>query len=149
MEQRLGGGVPRVWLRVSCALALVACSSQGKAPGTDGGGSAEVNDAASLDAGDATRASNCDVNCAPINHVLTQQAAPKDCTFTIGLVPPDPSNVRVRNGTAAIPPGATDGWSYEPGMMAITLNGSYCVSARNGTITSLTMLFGCPSCPIP
>jgi hypothetical protein len=55
----------------------------------------------------------------------------------------------VRNGGMTIPQSDTDGWAYEPGMMVITLAGSYCVSVRDGTITVLTMLLGCPSCPIP
>jgi hypothetical protein len=57
--------------------------------------------------------------------------------------------VRVEVGNAVIPPSDRDGWVYEPGMMAITLTGSYCQAVRDGTLGELVMLFGCPVGPIP
>jgi hypothetical protein len=136
------------WLSVLFTLALATCSSTTAAPGPDSAVDPDANPTPA-DAGDAVAPGTCDTQCAPLRVTLTRAAAPEDCTFAIGRVPPDPTNVRVHNGSMTVPQSDTDGWAYEPGMMAITLAGSYCVSVRDGTITTLTMLFGCPSCPIP
>jgi hypothetical protein len=69
------------------------------------------------------------------------------------VIPPDPSNIRVRGTVDAVvvtvPEGDLDGWVYEPGFLSITLNGSSCRQVRDGTLTDLLVLFGCPLCPIP
>ena len=48
-----------------------------------------------------------------------------------------------------IPPSATDGWGYNPRMTAVILTGSYCQNVLDGTITNVTVLFGCGITNIP
>lgn len=131
---------------VACLL-LLACSSQ-KGQDLSGG----TGGSGGWDGGSPVDANAC-TNCGIAGHTLTRQSPPSDCTFNLDTAPPVPNNVRVM-GTVdtiymGIPQGDPDGWVYEPGSMAITLEGSSCRKVRDGTITGLQMLFGCPSCPIP
>jgi hypothetical protein len=148
MHERRVMGWSAGWSSVLCTLALAACSSMQVGLAPDSAVDADAN-ATPADAGDTMAPASCNTQCSPVSVTLQRAAPPDDCTFALGQVPPDPTNVRLRNGAMTIPQSETDGWVYEPGMMAITLTGSYCVSVRDGTITALTMLLGCPSCPIP
>jgi hypothetical protein len=131
-------------------LLLLACSSQNSPQGPPGGSGGS----AGSDAGSPVDGyPSCNTNCGLTTHPLVRQSAPNDCTFEVGQIPPDPNNVRVRatmNAAAVtVPQDDLNGWVYEPGMLSITLEGSFCERVRDGTLTDLLMLFGCPLCPIP
>jgi hypothetical protein len=149
MDRRVVWSAWATLLSVCCALVVAAgCSSQKAAPGSDGGGNID----AQPDSGqgiDTTLPSSCE-SCSVTSHTLTQGAPPGDtCTFTIGQVPPVPADVLVRAGGLTIPESESNGWVYLPGMMSIALMGSSCDSIQDAGTTTLTMLFGCGSCPIP
>ena len=128
-------------------LLLVGCSSQERAAsGSDA--AADVAEVAGVVV-DSIEQPEDGANCGVSSHTLVRQEPPSDCTFALDQVPPVPSNVRVQVGATAIPPNDLDGWVYEPGMLAITLSGSWCQRVRDGTITEIRMLFGCPTHPIP
>jgi hypothetical protein len=115
-----------------CALWLAACSSQEHpTSGADAAADADLDLVVTID------------SCSITSHTLVPQAPPNDCTFTFDQVPRDPTSVKFKTGGKTIPQSDTEGWVYEPGMLAITLSGSYCQSVRDGTITELTMLVGC------
>ena len=135
---------------IACLL-LLACSSQEPqgSPGGSGGGTGSDAgspvDGTAIDEGHPSCPGNCGVT--------TYTSAPSDCTFNFAMSPSDPSNVKVLGmvGTmvVTIPQGDPDGWVYGPGFLAITLDGAACQQVRDGTLTDLRVLFGCPSCPIP
>ena len=68
------------------------------------------------------------------------------CTFSLGGVPPDPSNIAVLAGGAQVPKDTshTQGWDYTAGMASIQLYGSYCTNVMNMTTTDVHTIFGCP-----
>jgi len=71
------------------------------------------------------------------------------CNFALDSVPPDPSNIYVKDqNNNQIPKDATNGWSYGAGMMSIIIRGSYCDQIMAGTITSVATIYGCPGVPI-
>jgi len=75
------------------------------------------------------------------------------CTFGLGSVPPDPSNVGVYSdpGMKKIPKDVThvNGWDYGAGMKSIELFGPACDAVKNKTTTKIQAAFGCPGIPIP
>lgn len=139
----------------TACLLLLACSSQAPQGSPGGSGGSAGSDAGSpvdgitIDEGYLS----CPGNCGITSHPPTRRAPPSDCTFDLETVPPVPDNIRVQGRVNAVlvtvPQGDPDGWLYEPGFMAITLDGASCRQVRDGTLTDLRVLFGCPSCPIP
>ncbi|SRR6266700_2695078 len=147
-----GGNVLWVGLLAALCLGLAACSSQQAAGDVSGAGGAGA-----LDGGTPTGAgqpdgtgapSACVVNCGLVQYTLTQRA-PDSCTFFLAVVPPDPNNVAVKLGNTTIPESDTEGWAFEPGLMAITFTGSYCQAVLDGTLAGVRMLAGCTGCPVP
>jgi len=76
------------------------------------------------------------------------------CTFSLGNVPPDPSNVAIEfNGDSGLRAPRdtthTNGWDYTSAAnTAIQLYGSWCDNLANGAYTSARILMGCPDNPI-
>jgi len=73
----------------------------------------------------------------------------RSCTFQLSGAPPDPLNVKVQADNVTVPPSATDGWGYNPSMTSVILTGTYCSRVLDGTITNVTVLFGCGITGIP
>jgi len=76
------------------------------------------------------------------------------CSFGLGQVPPDPTNVGVyANGNTAmkIPkdPTHVNGWDYGAGMKSVVLYGAACDAVKAGTTKTIQAAFGCPGVPIP
>jgi hypothetical protein len=75
------------------------------------------------------------------------------CTFGLGQVPPDPSNIGVYSdpGMKKIPKDVThvNGWDYGAGMKSIELFGAACDAVKAKTITNVQAIFGCPGQIIP
>ncbi len=65
------------------------------------------------------------------------------CTFSLDAVPPVPDNVTVTGDGNIIPPSASNGWLYQPGMRAITLSGEYCQRVMTGALQNVVAIFGC------
>jgi hypothetical protein len=79
--------------------------------------------------------------------VLTQIGMQiSSCTFSLGGVPPDPSNIAVLAGGKQVPKDTThtQGWDYTAGMSSVQLYGSYCTNVMNMTTTDVQTIFGCP-----
>jgi hypothetical protein len=70
------------------------------------------------------------------------------CTLQI-KTPPDPTNIAVEADGKRVPPSATNGWQYGPGMKTIQLTGTWCTDYQNGTIKNVQTIFGCPGIVIP
>jgi hypothetical protein len=79
----------------------------------------------------------------------TIQGQITSCTFNLGTVPPDPSNIAVMGDGHTIPKSDTNGWSYVAGMRSVILNGSYCDAVKAMTLKSVQAIFGCPGQVIP
>jgi hypothetical protein len=73
----------------------------------------------------------------------------RSCTFSLSSKPPDPTNVKVQADGVTVPPSATDGWGFNPGITAVILTGSYCQNVLNGTTKDVEVLFGCGINNIP
>ncbi len=73
----------------------------------------------------------------------------RSCTFQLGSKPPDPTNVKVQADGVTVPPSATDGWGFNPGITAVILTGSYCQHVLDGTTQDVQVLFGCGINNIP
>jgi hypothetical protein len=78
------------------------------------------------------------------------------CSFGLGSVPPDPTNVGVyANGDTSmkIPKDVThaNGWDYGAGMKSIVLYGAACdaVKAMPPTTKTIQAIYGCPGVVIP
>jgi hypothetical protein len=76
------------------------------------------------------------------------------CSFGLGSVPPDPTNVGVyANGQTnmRIPKDVThaNGWDYGAGMKSIVLYGAACDAVKNMTTKTIQAIFGCPGVVIP
>jgi hypothetical protein len=72
----------------------------------------------------------------------------KSCTFQLGAVPPDPTNIAVLGDNKAIPKDPVNGWSYGAGMTSVVLNGTSCAGVTAGTIQQVSTIFGCPGVTI-
>jgi von Willebrand factor type A domain-containing protein len=75
------------------------------------------------------------------------------CTFSLGKVPPDPTNIGVyamsASGTTKLAESATNGWQYGAGMTSIELTGAACDAVKSKTTTDVQAIFGCPGQVIP
>jgi hypothetical protein len=76
------------------------------------------------------------------------------CSFGLGSVPPDPTNVGVyANGNTAmkIPKDVThaNGWDYGSGMKSIVLYGAACDAVKSMTTKTIQAIYGCPGVIIP
>jgi hypothetical protein len=76
------------------------------------------------------------------------------CSFGLGQVPPDPTNVGVyANGQTGmkIPRDVNhvNGWDYGAGMKSIVLYGAACDAVKNKTTMTIQAIFGCPGVIIP
>jgi hypothetical protein len=73
------------------------------------------------------------------------------CTFSLGKVPPVPTNIAVYGDNVRIAQDTThvNGWDYGPGMMSVELFGATCDAVKNKTTTSVQAIFGCPGEIIP
>jgi hypothetical protein len=146
-------------LRAAVMLLTLGCSSQEFSSDGAAGAGASGGAAGAVGAADARRSDDGGIGLAgevsptdPSNCGVTIQAlasAPAPCTFTLEVAPPVPSNVLLRAGDISIPMNDTDGWMYGSDPQTIVLTGSYCQAALAGTISNLTMLFGCGTHVIP
>jgi hypothetical protein len=76
------------------------------------------------------------------------------CSFGLGSVPPDPTNIGVYangNTNMKIPKDVThvNGWDYGAGMKSIVLYGAACDAVKNMTTKTIQAIFGCPGVVIP
>jgi hypothetical protein len=69
------------------------------------------------------------------------------CTFTLGEVPPDPSEIYVffDNDPTGIANDAThtEGWDYDPVTNQVTFYGLACESIRSNAVSDVDIVFGC------
>jgi hypothetical protein len=72
----------------------------------------------------------------------------KSCTFQLGAVPPDPTNIAVLGDNKVINKDPTNGWSYGAGMTSVVLNGTSCQGVMSGAIQQVSTIFGCPNMTI-
>ncbi|MEA2700702.1 MAG: hypothetical protein QOI66_4973 [Myxococcales bacterium] len=68
------------------------------------------------------------------------------CSFNLGSVPPDPSNVAVTADGTKVPADPThrNGWDYAAGQTAVQLYGSWCDASRAGQVKDIKATYGCP-----
>jgi hypothetical protein len=73
------------------------------------------------------------------------------CSFGLGAVPPDPTNIAVTSNGNKIPKdtGHTNGWDYGTGQTSVQLFGMWCDDAKAGKLTDVKAIFGCPGKVIP
>ncbi|HEY2902179.1 MAG TPA: hypothetical protein VGL59_16475 [Polyangia bacterium] len=74
------------------------------------------------------------------------------CSFPLGSVPPDPTNIAITANGAKIPndPTHKNGWDYSsPAQTSVQLFGSYCDDAKAGKLANVQAIFGCPGKIIP
>ena len=72
------------------------------------------------------------------------------CNYMLTMVPPDPSQLyvffdKVLQGRD---PGHADGWDYNASNNQVTFYGMACDDLKNGTVTKLDIVYGCPTPPI-
>ncbi|HEY2902747.1 MAG TPA: vWA domain-containing protein [Polyangia bacterium] len=67
------------------------------------------------------------------------------CSFSLGSVPPDPTNVTVTANGTKIPKDTThtNGWDYGTGQTSIQLFGQTCDDAKAGKLKDVQAIFGC------
>jgi hypothetical protein len=73
------------------------------------------------------------------------------CDYAVDPAPPDPSQLYVWfDDVTMVPhdPTHMDGWDYSTTTQLLTLYGAACTSLQNHTVTSLEVMYGCPSPPI-
>jgi len=68
------------------------------------------------------------------------------CTFPLQAVPPDPNNVTVTANGQTVPrdPSHMNGWDFGGGNMSIIFYGTWCDNLRNGSISDVRAILGCP-----
>jgi hypothetical protein len=73
------------------------------------------------------------------------------CTFALGQVPPDPSNIAVNADGKRVPKDTThmNGWDYGTGMRSVELFGTWCDQIKSKAIKNVQAIFGCPGVVIP
>jgi hypothetical protein len=73
------------------------------------------------------------------------------CSFGLGTVPPDPTNIAVTANGSKIPKDTThtNGWDYGTGQTSIQLFGQTCEDAKAGKLMDVQAIFGCPGKIIP
>jgi hypothetical protein len=142
-------------LSLACGLLwAMGCSTSSTPAGAGGAGGGGAGGGA--DGGPDSGPSDGS-SCAITAHTLTNGvtadgggAGGDPCVFTTDDVAPNPFNVRVMDNGVTVPQGGGSGWDYGDDTQTIVVTGSYCDAARAGTLTMLTMLFGCLSGePIP
>ena len=121
------------FLAVSLALAI-GCSSQ-ETPGSGSGGSTGSGSGGST---------GSEKMCGPVGPVPIQTGAAA-CTITVDLSrAADPNNIKLQDQSmVTIPYSTSNGWMYGDPAAPILLTGSYCMDAMAGTLTAVTVLFGC------
>ena len=69
------------------------------------------------------------------------------CTYTLDQVPSDLSQLYVyEDGTAVDQdPGQQNGWDYDSASNTLTFYGPTCDALQNGTVTDVSIVYGCPS----
>ncbi|MCB9597051.1 MAG: hypothetical protein H6719_30285 [Sandaracinaceae bacterium] len=65
------------------------------------------------------------------------------CTIPLTTTPPDPGSIFVNENDTPLAMDAGDGWTYDAGTNALTLNGASCDRLRSGATTRLRISFGC------
>ena len=74
------------------------------------------------------------------------------CVFQLESTPPDPNAIYVffNNDTHPIPRDEThqNGWDYDPQTDQVEFYGQYCDDLKDGTVTDVDIVFGCPE-PTP
>jgi hypothetical protein len=74
------------------------------------------------------------------------------CTFVLDSTPPDENQIYIffDNSPTPVPRDTThtDGWDYDPATNTITFYGPACDQLKNGEISDVDVVFGCPA-PTP
>jgi hypothetical protein len=73
------------------------------------------------------------------------------CDYAVDPAPPDPSQLYVwfdDTTMVAHDPTHMDGWDYSSTTQVLTLYGAACTSLQTHSVTSLQVVYGCPSPPI-
>jgi hypothetical protein len=131
-------------------LLAMACSSQQAATGNDGG-------VVVTDTGSPTDTAKVvpseDANCGAVRIIIDQIGPPPpdaafSCTFSLPVVPPDTTNVKVLIGAETIPFDPSNGWQYTSGNHGIVFVGSACEQLRDAPSGSLLVLYGCSTTPL-
>ena len=81
--------------------------------------------------------------------LLEISKAVASCTFTMDQSPPEPNNIAVYVGQAAINKDAANGWSYGISSQTVIFNGSACDLIKSGTAGAVKVMFGCGGSPPP
>jgi hypothetical protein len=68
------------------------------------------------------------------------------CSFNLGGVPPDPSNVAITADGTKVPADPThrNGWDYTAGKTAVQLYGAWCNASQGGKVKDIKATYGCP-----
>ena len=152
----MGGNLARV-LCVACGVlwAAMGCAQDTPSVVAGSGGSSGAGGSGGTNGADGgpPDGTNCDITSHALTNGVTADggdAGGDPCIFTTDEVAPDPFNVRVLDNGVIVPQGGSSGWDYGDDTQTILVSGTTCDAARAGTLTMLTMLFGCVSGgPIP
>jgi hypothetical protein len=71
------------------------------------------------------------------------------CTFQLSMAPPDPTLVVGYVNGMAVPQDPTNGTTYDAGSDSLIFHGTSCDAIKNGGASSVDVIYGCPSTPIP
>ncbi|MCB9653004.1 MAG: VWA domain-containing protein [Deltaproteobacteria bacterium] len=71
------------------------------------------------------------------------------CDYTLSEVPPDPDLLYIYFGGTPVPRNLmhTDGWDHEATYNRLTFYGAACDALRSGSVSELTIVYGCPLPP--
>ena len=73
------------------------------------------------------------------------------CTYMVNQTPPSLDETYViYSGSTLVPRDTTHvaGWDYDPATMLLTVYGTYCDQLKTHVVTSVDVVFGCPTPPI-
>ena len=91
----------------------------------------------------ATSSAELDSALASISKAVTQ------CTYTLSMASPDPSNLGVYLDKNLVPKDAANGWSFGASASSIVLNGSFCDKVTSGAASTVQVYSGCSGSPPP
>ena len=67
------------------------------------------------------------------------------CTFKLASEPPaEAMYVFFNNALPGIPNSVTNGYTYDPATNTVTFHGAACESLKSGSVTDVSVVFGCP-----
>jgi hypothetical protein len=143
-----GGDAGTLQTITDLAAAKVPTFVVGFGAGVDVNQMNEFADAGGMPSGDPTNHFYLADDQASLDAALLAIAtATLSCTFTLGEIPPDPSQIYVffDNDPAGIAadPSHMQGWDYDAATNQVTFYGATCDAIKAGTVSDVDIVFGC------